>query len=75
MHGKGRYHAFSNRGVEVKSHQFLFLTAVRFFVPIEIPPAPRGTAVNDGRRPPAQPARSVIDAGGHGADLEVGTLR
>jgi hypothetical protein len=54
---------------------FLFLTAVRFFVPTEIPPAPRGTAVNGGRRPPARPARSVIDAGEHGADLEVGTLR
>jgi hypothetical protein len=60
---------FSNRGVEVKSHQFLCLTAGRFFVPTEIPPAPRGTAVNDGRRPPA---RSVIDSGEHGADLEVG---
>ena len=28
------------------SHQFLCLTAGRFFVPTEIPPAPRGTAVN-----------------------------
>ena len=57
------------------SHQFLCLTVGRFFVPTEIPPAPRGTAVNDGRRPPAQPARNVIDGGEHGADPEVGRAR
>ena len=57
------------------SHQFLCLTAGRFFVPTGIPPAPRGAAVNDGRRPPAQPARSVIDGGEHGADPEVGRAR
>src|SRR3977135_4571919 len=97
MADTGRYHAFSNRGIEVKlasvslfdwgsflrsliaaskssSHQFLCLTGGRFFVPTGIPPAPRGAAVNDGRRPPAQPAPASLTAGGTGRASREGGL-
>lgn len=67
----GLYQAFSNRGIEVKLASVSLFDCGPFFVPTGIPPAPRGAAVNDGRRPPAQPARSVIDGGEHGADPEV----
>src|ERR1700680_3593007 len=55
--------------------QFLCSTEGRFFVPTCISPVtPRADAVKDGRRPPPEAARSVLDGGEHGVTLAlVGT--